>query len=124
MTRLAWLAVAGAAGTLARYGTVLLFARYAPSGFPWGVFAVNVAGSFLFGVVWVISEERGWVSPDARLIALTGFMGAFTTFSTFAFDNVQLVRGGNWLWAGGNILLSNAAGILAVLAGFRLGRAL
>ncbi len=122
MTRLALLAVAGAAGTLARYGAVTLFAKYAPSGFPWGVFAVNVAGSFLFGLVWVMSEERGWVSPDARLIALTGFMGAFTTFSTFAFDNVQLVRGGNWAWAAGNLILSNAAGVLAVLAGFRLGR--
>ncbi len=121
--KLLWLAVAGAGGTLARYGVTTLFLKYAPSGFPWGVFAVNVAGSFLFGAVWVMSEERGIVSPDMRLIALTGFMGAFTTFSTFAFDSVQLARGGNWAWMAANIVLSSAVGMAAVLAGFRVGRA-
>ncbi len=123
MERILWLAIAGAAGTLARYGAVVAFARYAPSGFPWGVFAVNIAGSLLFGIIWVGSEERGLISPNARLIALTGFMGAFTTFSTFAFDNVQLARGGSWLYMAGNLFVTNAAGVLAVLAGFRLGRA-
>jgi CrcB protein len=124
LDRLLWLAAAGALGTLARYGVVTLFLRHAPSGFPWGVLAVNVSGSFLFGVVWVLAEERGLVSSNVRLMALTGFMGAFTTFSTFAFDNVQLARGGQWAWAAGNIVLSNAAGVLAVLAGFRLGKVL
>ncbi len=124
MERLVLLAVAGASGTLARYGMTTLFVRYAPSGFPWGVFAVNTAGCLLFGLIWVMSEERGWVNADARIIALTGFMGAFTTFSTFAFDSVQLARGNNWAWAAANIVLSNTAGLLAVLAGFRLGRAL
>jgi CrcB protein len=122
LDRLIWLAAAGALGTLARYGVVMAFARYAPSGFPWGVFAVNMLGAFLFGIVWVLSEERGLVSPSVRLFALTGFLGAFTTFSTFAFDNVQLARGEQWLYVAGNLLLSNAAGLLAVLAGFRIGR--
>ena len=122
MERLLFLAVAGAAGTLARYGSVTLFLRHVPSGFPWGVFAVNTAGCFLFGLVWVLAEERGWVGADVRLVALTGFLGAFTTFSTFAFDNVQLARGGSWLFVAGNLVLSNAAGVTAVLAGFRLGR--
>ncbi|MSQ08751.1 MAG: CrcB family protein [Dehalococcoidia bacterium] len=123
MEKVLWLAVAGAAGTLARYGVTTLFLRYAPSGFPWGVFAINVAGSFLFGAVWVMGEERGVVGPNMRLIALTGFMGAFTTFSTFAFDSVQLARGGNWTWMVANLVLSSAAGMAAVLVGFRVGRA-
>jgi fluoride exporter len=123
MDKLMWLAVAGALGTLARYGVNEFFLRHTPSGFPWGVLAVNVSGCLLFGAVWVAAEERGWVSPVVRLAALTGFMGAYTTFSTFAFDSVQFARGGNWLLAAGNMALSNVAGIVAVMAGFRLGRA-
>jgi CrcB protein len=123
MERVIWLAAAGALGTLARYGSVQLAARVAPSGFPWAVLGINGVGSFLFGVVWVLAEERGMVSASMRLVVLTGFMGAFTTFSTFAFDTVQLARGGSWAYAVWNVALSNGIGVIAVLAGFRLGRA-
>ena len=122
MEKLIWIAAAGAAGTLARYGVATLVQRQTASGFPWGIFAANMAGSFLFGVVWSLSEERGWIGEDARLYVLVGFMGAFTTFSTFAFDNAQLIRAENWPWLALNLGLTNVAGILLMFAGFRAAR--
>ena len=92
MEKIAYIAIAGAAGTLTRYGVVSLFQRDGVSGMPWGVFAANMVGSLLFGLIWAMSEERGWIGENARVIALVGFMGAFTTFSTLAFDNVQMAR--------------------------------
>ena len=124
LEKLAYIAIAGAAGTLTRYGVVTLFQRDGLSGMPWGVFAANMAGSLLFGLIWAMSEERGWISENARVIALVGFMGAFTTFSTFAFDNLQLARASEWGWFGANLALTNVGGLACVYAGFRIARVL
>ncbi len=124
MEKYIWLAAAGALGTLARYGVATLVQRGTTSGFPWGVFAANMAGAFAFGVIWSASEERGWIGESARLYILVGFMGAFTTFSTLAFDNVQLVRASNWAWLTWNLVLTNGLGIALVYAGFRSVRVL
>ena len=123
MEKLAWIALAGALGTLARYGIASYVQRRVDSSFPWGVFAVNMAGSFIFGFLWAFSEERGWVTENMRAFAFAGFLGAFTTFSTFAFDNMQLARASNWQFFVVNILLTNAAGIALAFAGLRAGRA-
>jgi CrcB protein len=89
---------------------------------PWGVFAANMIGALLFGLVWAASEERGWIGENMRVVALVGFLGAFTTFSTFAFDNVQMARASEWGWFGANMVLTNAGGLVAVYAGFRVVR--
>ena len=122
MERIALIAALGALGTLARYGIATLVQRNTQSGFPYGVMAVNLVGSFLFGVVWALSEEKGWLGENARVVVLVGFMGAFTTFSTFAFDNMQMARASQWAWLTANILVSNLAGVALVFAGFRLGK--
>lgn len=124
MEKLIWIAVAGAVGTLARYGIASYVQRQSGSGFPWGVYTVNMAGSFAFGLVWSMSEQRGWVTENMRAVALVGFLGAFTTFSTFAFDNTQMARSSNWQFLFWNLLLSNAVGITLAFAGFRAGRAI
>ena len=100
MEKIAYIALAGAAGTLTRYGVVTLFQRDGLIGMPWGIFAANMIGALLFGVIWAASEERGWIGENMRVIALVGFMGAFTTFSTFAFDNVQMARTSERGWFG------------------------
>ncbi len=123
MEKIAYIALAGAAGTLTRYGVGTLLQREGVSGMPWGVFAANMAGALLFGLIWAASEERGWIGENMRLVALVGFLGAFTTFSTFAFDNVQMMRASEWGWFGANMLLTNAGGLVAVYAGFRMVRA-
>lgn len=98
--------------------------RRAETAFPWGVFTANMIGSFLFGLIWAYSEDRDWVNEDVRAFAFAGFLGAFTTLSTFAFDNVQLARASNWQFFVMNILLTNAAGISLAFAGFRAGKAI
>ncbi len=120
--RVLLLAVAGAAGTLARYGLSGLVQRLVPGGFPWGTFAVNALGCLLFGIVWSLAEERMLISGAARIILLIGFMGAFTTFSTFAFETGQLLDDSQWLFAAGNVMLHNVVGVALLVAGIALGK--
>lgn len=124
LIKLTWIALAGALGTLARYGLGGLMHRLLPAAFPWGTLAVNLLGSFAFGLVWALAVERSLLSGEVRLIVLVGFMGAFTTFSTFMFETGQLLRDSQWLLAAGNMLVQNLAGILAVFLGWALARAL
>jgi CrcB protein len=124
MEKVVLIAFAGMFGTLARYGLASYVQRNVTTTFPWGVFTVNMIGSFAFGLIWAYSETHGWVSENMRAVLLAGFMGAFTTFSTFAFDNSQFARASHWQFFVTNILLTNAAGIALVFAGFKAGRAI
>lgn len=119
-----WLlvALAGAAGTLVRYGLAGWVQRVAGPGFPWGTLAVNLLGCLLFGLIVAVSEGRALVSPQARLVLLTGFMGALTTFSTFAFDTTQLASHSGWLLAATNIAVQNVLGVMGIYAGLALGQ--
>ena len=118
------LAVAGAVGTLARYGLQGAVQRLAGMEWPVGTLAVNLLGAFLFGVIWPLAEERLVISPETRGVVLVGFMGAFTTFSTFAFETGQLMRDAQWAAAMGNIMAQNIFGIGLFLVGLSLGRLL
>lgn len=120
--KLLLLALAGSLGTLARYGMGGLVQRWAGVSFPWGTLAVNATGCFLFGLFWVLGSERFILGPDVRLIILIGFMGAFTTFSTFASESGQLLADSEWLLAAGNILLQNILGIAMFFFGSAVGR--
>ena len=93
------IALGGGLGALARYGLGGLVQRLGRSNFPWGTFAVNMTGCLLFGLLWMLSTKHLSLSGQARLFLLTGFMGAFTTFSTFIFETGQLLSGGeNFFW--------------------------
>lgn len=116
------LAIAGAVGTLARYWVSGVVQRLCGATFPWGTLVVNVVGCLLFGFVWTLAEERLLISPQTRFVVLTGFMGAFTTFSTFAFETAQMLSDAEWFRALGNIALENVVGIAAVFLGFAIGR--
>lgn len=124
LATLGLLAIAGAAGTLCRFGLSGLVLRIFGNAFPWGTLAVNALGCFLFGMLCPQIESRLMLSPQARLIALTGFMGAFTTFSTFAFETTEQLRESAWLLAAGNILVQNVLGIICVLIGMAVVRAI
>jgi len=122
LQRLLWIAFAGSLGTLARYGLAGIVQNTANSGFPWGTVAVNLIGTFLFGAVWSLAEERLVISGETRLIILTGFMGAFTTFSTFMFETGSFLRDDQWVMAFANLGLQVSAGIICLFLGFAVGR--
>jgi len=119
---LLWIALGGALGTLSRYGLAGWVQRWSGGLFPWGTISVNLFGSLLFGLVWSMAENRVQMTPEARLMILTGFMGAFTTFSTFMFETGQLLREGETWLALGNLGLQNAIGLLALFLGLTLGK--
>ncbi len=123
MEKLLLIAAGGAAGAVSRFLVASMFARIAP-GFPWGVLVVNVVGAFLFGALWSASSDREWISQTMRDAVFIGFLGAMTTFSTFAFNNLQLASAGAWKALAANILLNNVAAIAAVWLGVRWGRTL
>ena len=122
MEKLLSVAIGGAAGAMARYGTVVAYQRFAPTTFPLAILTVNVLGSLLFGLIWAYAEDREWISENMRLLVLTGFLGSFTTFSTFAFDEAMFIRTGSWSIFVANLLISNAAALTAVFIGFRIGK--
>jgi CrcB protein len=118
------IALGGAVGALARYGLSGAVHRFASPYFPWGTFAVNVAGCLVFGFIAGLTDERLTIDQTMRAFLLVGVLGAFTTFSTFSFETVELLRSGETMAAlmnaGGQLLL----GMGAMWAGFLGGKAL
>jgi len=117
------IAVAGALGALARFGLSGLVHRFAGPSFPAGTLAVNLVGCFLLGAMLELTRQTGWISPGARTIVGVGFLGAFTTFSTFGVETFRAIELEEWYVAGMNILFNVAGGLLLVAAGTVLARA-
>jgi len=118
------IAIAGALGALARYGLDGLISRRAPTSFPWGTFVINVSGSFLLGIVFVAMTERFRPDPWLRSALTIGFLGAYTTFSTFTYETLGLAQQGDYLGAFYNVEGSVTLGLLATFGGILLGRAI
>lgn len=123
MSTLAGIALGGALGALARYGLDGAVSRRVP-GFPLGTLLINVSGSFLLGLLLALFADRLPVPPWLRSTVAVGFLGAYTTFSTWSFDTYRLLESGSWGPAAANVVLSAGAGLLAVGLGTALGRAL
>ena len=123
MTEVLWIGVGGFAGALARYWLSNLIAAYAGVVFPFGTFVVNLSGSFVLGLLLGLFEQQA-VSPVTRLALGTGFIGAYTTFSTFTYETIRLVEEGSILLATLNVVGSVVLGLGAVFAGVVAGRAL
>ena len=118
--RLALLVIFGAAGTLARYGLQGIVQERTSTDFPTGTLAVNLLGCFLLGGIAEYGLRHLTLPPDWRVGITVGFLGAFTTFSTFSWETVRLLEDGEWLRAGTYMLASVAGGILAIVAGMRI----
>jgi fluoride exporter len=122
MMHLISIAIGGAAGALCRYGmsngVYVLLGR----GFPYGTLAVNLLGSIIMGSAYVMMIERMDVSPEWRAGITIGLLGAFTTFSTFSIETLNLLESGESLKAGLNILLSVSLCISGCWLGMILGR--
>jgi len=121
MIKLAYLALGGATGTILRYWISGLPYKFYNGVFPWGTLIVNLAGSLLIGFFWGLTD-RDNISTNMRSFLFIGLFGSFTTFSTFAFESLNLIRDGNIKFALINITASNVFGILLVFAGFILSK--
>lgn len=122
VSKLLWLALAGAMGALGRYGLAGVVQRAAGGEFPLGTMVVNVAGCFLAGAFFAFSEDRVSISGETRVIILVGFMGAFTTFSTYMLETGALLREAEWGRAAANVLIQNVVGLMAAFGGIAIGK--
>jgi len=112
----------GALGSMARHGlNHVIHQRQLSSTFPLGIFAINVTGSVLIGVVaGLVVSQRWTLSPDARTFLIVGLLGGFTTFSSFSFDTLALMRDGHTWQAIWNVAGQVGLSLIGVWAGFRL----
>lgn len=115
------IALGGAVGTLARYGTgTLLAAPSARAGFPFGTLAVNLIGCFIMGLLQAFFVDR-LVQPQYRLALLVGFLGGYTTFSSYGWETTAFLQNGQWAMAALNIGANNVIGIPLVILGYFVG---
>lgn len=114
-----WIGVGSALGGMARFAVSRGFAFWIGETFPWGTMTVNVTGSFIIGFLATISGPDGrlLVPPDLRQFLLVGFCGGYTTFSSFSLQTLALIREGDMLEAGANVVLSVALCMVAVWLG-------
>ncbi len=109
--------IGGFVGAVARYGIAVWIGQRWGRSFPLGTFVVNVSGSFLIGLMMTLMAERFTENPQWRLLLIVGFLGAYTTFSTFEYETGGLLKDGEWLFAGLNVVLSVFVGFIALKLG-------
>lgn len=116
------IAIGGTLGCWARYGMTNLVQSIYGRDFPYATMSINLLGSFLMGFLFVETLERLAISPEVRTGILTGFLGGFTTFSTYSMESVLLVEQGYFLRAGVYMILSTALGFVAAFGGAYIAR--
>ena len=121
LKRLGLVMCGGGLGAASRYGISLLAARIGGAGFPWGTLAVNLSGCFLIGLLFALADRTRFVTPDMRLLIITGYLGALTTFSTFSLETVSAGRAGLILQPLANILANNIGGMTLTFLGIWVG---
>jgi CrcB protein len=121
MAKILSLIIGGAAGTACRYFLSGVSYRFLGSDFPYGTLVVNLAGCFIIGFLASISEEKFLLSPNARILLMVGFCGAFTTFSTFMMESANLIKYGETFRAFINVLVSVTIGFIVFRIGVLLG---
>ena len=124
MQQLLYVFLAGGLGTLARFAITRWLLTLLGSAYPWGTLLVNSAGCFGFGLCWTALENSQILDGHLRTLVLIGFIGGFTTFSTFAFEVSDYLRQEQWLAAGFTFIGHNVIGVLLMILGLHIGREL
>lgn len=122
MLQLLTIAGGGALGAVLRFGMSSYVYRLLGRDFPYGTLAVNVVGSLLMGILFILFVERGLVSAEWRSAIIIGFLGAFTTFSTFSIETLMLMESGELSRAALNVVLSVTLCLVATWLGLVMGR--
>lgn len=121
MVKIIFLMVGGALGTLSRYYVSGLSHKILAGLMPWGTLVVNATGALFIGLFWGLFEMKD-VSPHTRTFIAIGFLGGFTTFSTFALETMNLLKENEFKMAALNILANNTLAIVFVFAGYFLAK--
>jgi fluoride exporter len=119
-----WVGLGGFVGANARYLLGGWVASRFGAMFPYGTYVINVSGSFILGFFLAFAEDRAWVAPSLRLLFAVGFVGAYTTFSTFEYESIRLLQERELLLAGLYLIGSVLTGGIAVVLGMALGSSL
>jgi CrcB protein len=122
MYELIAIALGGALGAISRYLAVEWVNTYVGKTFPFGTMSVNVMGSFFIGMLYVLIVQKLHLAPEFKAILVVGFLGSFTTFSTFTLETFSLIENGLYAQAGMYIFSSVSLGLLAVWAGITAGK--
>jgi CrcB protein len=122
MKEVLWVGLGGFIGANARYLLGAWVAARFGATFPYGTFVINVTGSFVLGVIMGLLDAHV-LAPAVRLSLAIGFVGAYTTFSTFTYETLRLIENGSLLLATANVVGSVVVGMLAAVAGLAAGRA-
>jgi CrcB protein len=122
LSQIIFLAIAGVLGTLSRYGLSGLVQRLSGAGFPYGTLIVNVFGCLIIGFVMQIGLNTDIIPRTLRVTITIGFLGAFTTFSTFSYETVSYLQDSAWLLASLNIISNLGLCLLSTIIGTVLGR--
>jgi len=118
------IAAGGAAGAVSRYVVDGSLTRWLGGSFPMGTLVVNLSGSFVLGILFALVIERSSLPAGVREPVMIGFIGAYTTFSTWMLESARLMESGAWLLAAANLGGSVLLGLIAVFAGLAVGRAI
>ena len=116
--------VGGSIGAFARYAVTLAANKLFGPKFPWGTLTVNLVGCFLIGLAFALADRSSLMGPRVRMFFVTGFLGALTTFSTFALESVNNARDGLMPIATANFLANNIGGLALVLVGMWVAEAI
>ena len=119
--KLALVMAGGSLGAASRYGIGLLAARIWGTSFPYGTLTANMVGCFIIGLIFALADRSRLLTPDVRLLLITGYLGALTTFSSFSLETVNAGRAGLPLQSLTNILINNIGGFTLTYMGLRLG---
>ncbi|MCA9454911.1 MAG: fluoride efflux transporter CrcB [Nitrospiraceae bacterium] len=123
LPQLLWVGVGGFLGSVGRFVIAGFFNRLSPAlAFPIGTLAVNILGCFLIGLLHGLAESRNILGTDTRIFLFIGVLGGFTTYSTFGFESLALLKDGAMLKASANIIIHVFVGLAAVWLGDTLGR--
>lgn len=123
LSKYVWVALGGGTGAVARYVVAGLGQRLTDGVFPLGTLVVNLAGCGAIGVAAGLFAGPAIVREEVRLAVMVGFLGGFTTFSTYGYETFALLAERAWWPALGNLAVSNLAGLLAVWLGYRVAAA-